>query len=81
MNSQKHFKDVSDNVKQMHKLEKGYKTISKCLDVSGGTFGSVIRKWRLQHTTQTLSRKGQPLNFLHKQEGYLEKPQRSQQSL
>lgn len=29
MKSQEHFKAVNDKVKQMHKLGKGYKTISK----------------------------------------------------
>ena len=44
----------------MHRLGKGYKIISKCLDIPVSTVGSIIRKWKLHHTTQALPRKGRP---------------------
>ncbi|MBN3276205.1 TCB1 transposase, partial [Polyodon spathula] len=62
--------EVRDEVIQMHRLGKGYKIISKCLDIPVSTFGSIIRKWKLHHTTQALPRKGR-LSKLSAQTGRL----------
>uniref|UniRef100_A0A803K466 Transposase Tc1-like domain-containing protein n=1 Tax=Xenopus tropicalis TaxID=8364 RepID=A0A803K466_XENTR len=60
MKMAEHAKEVRDKVIDMHKLGKGYKTISQTLDVPLGTVGSIIRKWKIYQTTQTLPRKGRP---------------------
>ncbi|MGH0165606.1 UNVERIFIED_CONTAM: hypothetical protein FKN15_049270 [Acipenser sinensis] len=58
MKTKEHSTEVRDKVIQMHRLGKGYKIISKCLDIPVSTVGSIIRKWKLHHTTQALPRKG-----------------------
>ena len=60
MKTKEHSTEVRDKVIQMHRLGKGYKIISKCLDIPVSTVGSIIRKWKLHHTTQALPRKGRP---------------------
>ncbi|MBN3278876.1 TCB1 transposase, partial [Polyodon spathula] len=60
MKIKEHSTEVRDKVIQMHRLGKGYKIISKCLDIPVSTVGSIIRKRKLHHTTQALPRKGRP---------------------
>lgn len=49
-----HTKLIRDNVVDMHIIGKGYKTISKCLDILVSTVGRIMRKCKLRHTTQAL---------------------------
>ncbi|MBN3279959.1 TCB1 transposase, partial [Polyodon spathula] len=58
MKTKEHSTEVRDKVIQMHRLGKGYKITSKCMDIPVSTVGSIIRKWKLHHTTQALPRKG-----------------------
>lgn len=39
----------------MHRMGKGFKIISKCLHMLVSTVGRIMRKWKLQHTTQALN--------------------------
>ncbi|MGH0141204.1 UNVERIFIED_CONTAM: hypothetical protein FKN15_002548 [Acipenser sinensis] len=45
MKTKEHSTEVRDKVIQMHRLGKGYKIISKCLDIPVSTVGSIIKKW------------------------------------
>ncbi|MBN3277122.1 TCB1 transposase, partial [Polyodon spathula] len=60
MKTKEHSTKVRDKVIQMHALGKGYKIISKYLDIPVSTVESIIRKWKLHHTTEPLPRKGHP---------------------
>lgn len=61
-------KNISQRLKrkvvQMDKLWKGYKIISRCVDIPVSTAGSIIRKWKLPHTIQALPIEGHPSSTL-----------------
>lgn len=47
-------------VVERHKSGEGYKKISKTLNIPQSTVASIIKKWKVYHTTQTLPRSGRP---------------------
>ena len=49
-------KEIRDKVLDMHQTEKGYKITSKCSDIPLSTIGSMVRKWKLHHTSHALPR-------------------------
>ncbi|XP_061087785.1 uncharacterized protein LOC133122096 isoform X2 [Conger conger] len=51
---------LRDKIVQRHISGEGYKTISKSLNISSSTIGSIIRKWKVHRTTETLPRSGCP---------------------
>ncbi|KAL0994838.1 hypothetical protein UPYG_G00127900 [Umbra pygmaea] len=52
--------EFRDKVVHRHKLGEGYKKISNALGISSSTVRSIIHKWRVYGTTQTLPRSGRP---------------------
>jgi transposase len=46
-------KEISEDLRlrmvDLHKAEKGYKNISKSLDVHQSTVGQMVYKWKVQH--------------------------------
>ncbi|KAJ8283937.1 hypothetical protein COCON_G00027870 [Conger conger] len=52
--------ELKDTIVQRHISGEGYKTISKSLNISSSTIGSIIRKWKVHCTTETLPRSGCP---------------------
>ncbi|KAL0994839.1 hypothetical protein UPYG_G00127910 [Umbra pygmaea] len=52
--------EFRDKVVQRHKLGEGYKKISNALGISSSTVRSIIRKWKVYGTTQSLPRSGRP---------------------
>ncbi|XP_040178166.1 zinc finger protein 777-like [Rana temporaria] len=55
-----HSRELRDKVIELHTSGKGYKTISKCLHVPVYTVRSIVKKWQVHQTTETLPRKGRP---------------------
>ena len=45
---------------ERHRAGEGYKKISKALIIPLSTVKSIIKKWKMHHTTQTLPRSGRP---------------------
>lgn len=60
MKTKQHSKEFRDKVIDMHKEGHGYKKIAKCLDIAVSTVGSIVRKWKLYRTTESLPRQGRP---------------------
>lgn len=52
--------DLRATIVELHKAGKGYKTISKSLDVHVSTVRQIIYKWREFNTVATLPRRGRP---------------------
>lgn len=44
----------SEKVLDMQKKGKGFKIVSRCLDIPLSSAGSIVRKWKLHHTSQAL---------------------------
>ncbi|XP_073450403.1 uncharacterized protein [Aquarana catesbeiana] len=55
-----HSRELRDKVIELHTSGSGYKTISKCLHVPVYTVRSIVKKWQVHQTTETLPRKGRP---------------------
>ncbi|XP_018614451.2 uncharacterized protein LOC108938391 [Scleropages formosus] len=57
-------KELSEQLRgvvvEKHKCGEGYKKISNTLNIPLGTVRSIIKKWQVYHTTQTLPRSGRP---------------------
>lgn len=60
MKTKHHSKEFRDKVIDMHNKGNGYKKIAKCLGIAVSTVGSIVRKWKLYHTTEPLPRQGRP---------------------
>uniref|UniRef100_A0AAY5EKZ9 Sleeping Beauty transposase HTH domain-containing protein n=1 Tax=Electrophorus electricus TaxID=8005 RepID=A0AAY5EKZ9_ELEEL len=58
--TKEHSKAIRDKLVEGHKADKGYKTLSKELDLPVSTIGSIIQKWKVYGTTVNLPRPGQP---------------------
>ena len=52
--------ELRDKIVERHKSGEGYKKISKSLNISSSTVRSIIRKWKVHRTTETLPRSGCP---------------------
>ena len=63
-------KDISENLRlrivELHKAGKGYKSISKSLDVHQSTVSQMVYKWRKFSTVATLPRSGRPAKMTAK---------------
>ncbi|KAK1806550.1 hypothetical protein P4O66_004792 [Electrophorus voltai] len=64
-------KAIRDKTVEGHKAGKGYKTLSKELDLPVSTVGSIIRKWKAYGTTVNLPRPGQPFKVSSRAEARL----------
>uniref|UniRef100_A0A803JQ32 Provisional ortholog of zinc finger protein 300 n=1 Tax=Xenopus tropicalis TaxID=8364 RepID=A0A803JQ32_XENTR len=53
-------REFRDKVVERHELGEGYKKISRTLDIPLSTVKSIIKKWKMYQTTQTLPRSGRP---------------------
>jgi transposase len=57
-------KEISEDLRlrivDLHNAGKGYKSISKSLDVHQSTAGQIVYKWRKFSTVATLLRSGRP---------------------
>jgi transposase len=55
-------KEISEDLRivDLHKAEKGYKSISKSLDVHQSTVRQIVYKWKKFSTVATLPRSGCP---------------------
>ncbi|KAJ8363720.1 hypothetical protein SKAU_G00125510 [Synaphobranchus kaupii] len=51
---------LRDKIVERHVSGEGYKKISKSLNISPNTIRSIILKWKVRHTTETLPRSGRP---------------------
>ena len=52
--------ELRDKIVERHKSGEGYKKISKSLSISSSTVRSIILKWKVHRTTETLPRSGCP---------------------
>ncbi|XP_068111955.1 uncharacterized protein [Hyperolius riggenbachi] len=71
--TKEHSKEVRDAIVQMHAQGKGYKKIAKYLDLPVVTVGSIIRKWKVHHTTETLPRRGRHSKFSAQRSNFVRK--------
>ncbi|XP_018090919.1 zinc finger protein 300 isoform X2 [Xenopus laevis] len=53
-------REFRDKVVELHELGEGYKKISRTLEIPLSTVKSIIKKWKMYRTTQTLPRSGRP---------------------
>ena len=53
-------KEPSKDLWERHKSGKGYKNISKALNIPWSTVKTIIKKWKTYGTTKTLLRSGRP---------------------
>lgn len=51
MKTKKHSKEITEKVMEIHNLGTGCKIISKTLDIPVSTAESILRTWKLPHTT------------------------------
>lgn len=58
--TKEHWREAEDKITDFSNLGIGCKIISKRQDIPVSTTGSIVRKWKLEHTTEAISRPGPP---------------------
>ena len=56
--------EVRHQVVEKNRSGEGYKKISKSLIIPLSTVKSIIKRWKIYHTTQTLPRSGRPYKLI-----------------